>query len=575
MVNQLLFTALDSMIYAIWVRDIDGKIVYCNNKFKQYCEEEGKSIEEVEEKEKDNAIELMNNINEKRFVRFSKDKYLEWNLSVLKDNNENTVGLVGCIKDITEGVLKEKELIEQKNILSTIINTIPDVIFYKDINSRYLGGNKVFANNINMPNGEFVGKTDIEIHPKSPEAKKFADVDKEIMKSKKNEVNFNKLYINGEESLWECTKAPIINEHNKVCGLVGVSRDVTERKRLEEKLRELSYKDKLTGLYNRTYFDEQIEVLNDEKFLPLSMIVGDVNGLKIVNDTLGHLEGDKFIIAITKIIKNTSPEEALIFRWGGDEIIILIPNKTELEAEKLVKMIQEEIAKSTYKPIPLSISLGVSSRDNLEKDIDTMLMEAENKVYRKKLLQNNSNRNGLIESLQKTLEEKNMETKEHTARLVKYASIIGKELALRDWEIDELKLLATLHDIGKIGVPEKILMKSGPLTDEEMDIMKSHTEKGYRIVQVSPYIAHVAKGVLTHHERWDGKGYPLGLKGKDIPFLSRIISVLDSYDAMTNDRVYKRGISRNEAIEELKRCSGTQFDPTIVDIFINKVLTQC
>jgi len=176
-----------------------------------------------------------------------------------------------------------------------------------------------------------------------------------------------------------------------------------------------------------------------------------------------------------------------------------------------------------------------------------------------------------MDSLKKSLEEKNMETNEHTERVAKYAVTIGKKMKLRISELDELNLAAKLHDIGKIAINEDILLKTEELTKDEFEIMKTHAEKGYRIINASSELGSVARCVLTHHEKWDGSGYPLGLKGAEIPLMARIINVVDSYDVMTNDRIYKNAIGVEDAIRELEQCSGTQFDPEIVKYFIDYI----
>ena len=167
-----------------------------------------------------------------------------------------------------------------------------------------------------------------------------------------------------------------------------------------------------------------------------------------------------------------------------------------------------------------------------------------------------------------------METQEHTDRVAQYAYKIGKELDFSISDLDELYLVANFHDIGKIGINEDILLKPSKLTSEEFEIMKTHCEKGYRIINALGELENVAKCVLTHHEKYDGTGYPLGLSKEDIPLISRIISVADSYDVMTTERPYKKAMSKTEAIAELKRCSNTQFDPKIVELFINKVINS-
>ena len=218
--------------------------------------------------------------------------------------------------------------------------------------------------------------------------------------------------------------------------------------------------------------------------------------------------------------------------------------------------------------INVSISLGASVADSLNKSIYEALKEADDKVYRQKLLQKTSLNSSIMYSLQMGLEAKSLETEEHTDRVLANSIAIGEKLSLPMSVMDELTIVAKLHDIGKIGINEEILLKKGELTEDEFEVVKTHTEKGYRIVKASNQLDNVAKGVLAHHERWDGNGYPLKLEGEKIPLVSRIVSVADSYDAMTNNGIYKRCLNKEEAIEELKRCSGKQFDPIIVKAFI-------
>ena len=356
-----------------------------------------------------------------------------------------------------------------------------------------------------------------------------------------------------------------------VSGIVGISRDITQRKTLEEKLRYLSEIDVLTDLYNRNSFEEKIKKLNKEKYHPLGIIMGDVNGLKLINDTLGHLEGDKLLRSISNVLKSSCCESGYVFRWGGDEFIILIPNADEFKCDKLIKKISNDCDKYDYQYMQLSISLGAVVKHKVNEDIYDCIKKVEEKVYRHKLLDSKSIKSSIMDSLLKSLEEKNLETKEHAQRVTRYALALGEKLNFKISELDELILVATLHDIGKIGICEDILLKTSALTNEEFEIMKTHTEKGYRIINASSELDTVAKGVLTHHERWDGKGYPLGLKEEEIPLLSRIINIADSFDVMTNNRPYKNAMSKNEAIKELKRCAGTQFDPTLVQYFIEYI----
>ena len=160
------------------------------------------------------------------------------------------------------------------------------------------------------------------------------------------------------------------------------------------------------------------------------------------------------------------------------------------------------------------------------------------------------------------------ETEEHAVRLGQYSKLIGEKMGLSQSSMDELELFSMLHDIGKIGIDDRILNKPGGLTPDEWEIMKKHPEIGFLITMSSPDIASISEYVLTHHERWDGTGYPLGLSGEEIPLLARILAVADAFDAMTSDRVYRKALSKEAAVEEIGKNAGTQFDPQIAALFM-------
>ncbi|GAI06293.1 unnamed protein product [marine sediment metagenome] len=189
-------------------------------------------------------------------------------------------------------------------------------------------------------------------------------------------------------------------------------------------------------------------------------------------------------------------------------------------------------------------------------------------MYRHKLIEAKSIISSIISSLEKTLFEKSIKTEKHTARIKEMALKLGKSIKLSQNEIDELSLLATIHDIGKVAILDVILDKKENLGKKEWDIIKRHPEIGYRIAVSSKQLSSIAEYILTVHEWWDGNGYPQGLKGEDIPVLSRIIAAVDAYEVMITGRPYKKAVSKSEAIAELEKCSGTQFDPRLVKKFI-------
>lgn len=336
-----------------------------------------------------------------------------------------------------------------------------------------------------------------------------------------------------------------------------------------EKIRYLSFYDSLTGLYNRTYLEEEMNRLDTIKQLPVSVIMADLNGLKLVNDTYGHSTGDEILKSAAEILRKSCREVDIIARWGGDEFVILLPQTTEKQALEMYKKINAVCNKTCDKDIPISIALGVESKKSVEQTFAGTLKKAEDKMYRHKLTESRSARSAVLNNLLKTLGTKSYETAEHTKRMQEVALKIGEKIDLPDTELRRLGVLITLHDIGKINIPEDILTKRSVLTAEEWVIIKKHPEIGFRIARGTEEFAHVAEDILTHHEHWDGTGYPLGLKGEEIPLLARITTIADAYEVMTYGRPYKKALSPDEVVAELKRCAGTQFDPKLIDIFLS------
>ncbi len=381
---------------------------------------------------------------------------------------------------------------------------------------------------------------------------------------------------NGEVKYIEYMAVNQIN-NEYISGILVNFHDITERKIKEERIKFLYERDKLTKLFNRTFIENRFAELNNKENLPIAIIYADLNGLKMINDALGYEEGDSFLKKAARIFKESCPKDAIIARAGGDEFIIILTKTDEKKAEEIIYTINEscnEVNKGIKDDILyFSVSLGFAIHEQNGEPLELTLKIAENAMYKKKVLEEKSIHNSILISMQRVLYEKSQETEAHAIRLVEMSKKIGMVMKLSSTQIDELELAAKLHDIGKIGIDERILEKATKLTDEEWEVMKTHPEIGYRIAKSSGELASIADYIYAHHERWDGEGYPRGLKGEDIPLIARIINLVDSYDAMTEDRIYRKGISHEEAIEEINRNSGMQFDPEIVQIFL-KIISK-
>ena len=346
-----------------------------------------------------------------------------------------------------------------------------------------------------------------------------------------------------------------------------------ERKSSEERIKHLSFHDSLTGLYNRAYFEEELERYNFPRYYPLSVVMLDVNGLKVINDTFGHSEGDRLLQHFSQVLTSVSRQGDILARIGGDEFTILLPSTTSEQAHEFCERIKKACQQDKIKPIYLrpNISLGHTTQEGVYKDINSLLRTADRNMYQDKLFNGKSREKHFLEAFRIVLAERDPHTSDHAHRLQGLALSLGERVGLTEYQLGNLKLLALLHDIGKIGIPDNILFKAYILTPSEWKKMREHPRIGYRMAKNIPDFAPIAQEILYHHEHWDGNGYPDGLKGEKIPLLSRIISIIDAYDVMQSRRPYKGAISKAEALKEVKRCAGTQFDPQLVEIFLKIV----
>ena len=350
--------------------------------------------------------------------------------------------------------------------------------------------------------------------------------------------------------------------------------DITQRKKREAEIEFLSYSDQLTGVHNRRYYDEQLSKLDVRDNLPLSLIMGDVNGLKLVNDSFGHLVGDQLLIKVAKILKKACRTADVVCRIGGDEFVIILPKTNQEDAKLVLSRIHELTKKEKVKSIDVSISFGSGTKTNVDESRVTLFRNIEDEMYRKKLNEGASMRSKTIDLIVATLYEKNEREMHHSKRVGRLCELIGIELNLDREAVNQVKNAGLMHDIGKIGIDEKILNKPKELTNSEWKIIKKHSEIGYRILSSLNEFSEIANYVLEHHEKWDGSGYPKGLKEENISLQARIISVADAFDAMTRYRTYKNDLTKEEAIIELKKYAGIQFDPDIVSVFTEKVLNH-
>lgn len=352
--------------------------------------------------------------------------------------------------------------------------------------------------------------------------------------------------------------------------VLAVARNITERALATQKIINLSILDKLTNVYNRNHFEQIAGNLKDPLSEQAGLFMVDIDGLKLVNDTLGHGTGDHYLQHIASALKQVFPNPAVISRIGGDEFAIIVKGWDEvkmLDAKDRLIDIVKDLNKKGF-AIPFSISIGFCTATPTCNTIPDMMKCADDYMYRQKLFHRQSERSKTIQTLSAMLAERDFITQGHSTRMTRLIKKLARKVNFPDSQMPAIELFADFHDIGKIGISDVILFKPGVLDEKEMADMKRHSEIGFRIAEASPDLLPISEWIYKHHENWDGSGYPFGLRGEEIPLACRILTIVDAYDAMTNDRPYRKAMSREDAVTELIRCAGTQFDPDLVAMFV-------
>ena len=398
-----------------------------------------------------------------------------------------------------------------------------------------------------------------------------AELEDLITMNKEYDIEFKISKNDSKEERDVRSKARLLfDENGSKVKVIGTIQDITDHKKREEKISYLSYHDQLTGLYNRRFYEEELVRLDTEEYLPLTIVMGDVNGLKLINDSFGHFVGDELLIKVAEVIFGTCRSNDIVARLGGDEFVMIFPNTDVLETEKIIRRIKGEMAKEKVRSLEISVSFGFETKHLEAENINEIIKNTEDHMYKHKLYEGSSMRSKTIDLIMSTLYEKNNREMLHSKRVSKLCEEIAAMMGFDKDEINQIGIAGLMHDIGKIGIDENILNKPDKLNNEEWKEIKRHSEIGYRILSSVNEFSEIADYVLEHQERWDGKGYPKGLIGEAISIQARIIAVADSFDAMTTVRTYGTAFTIDEAKAELKRCAGSQFDPVIVDIFIGK-----
>jgi len=346
-------------------------------------------------------------------------------------------------------------------------------------------------------------------------------------------------------------------------------KNALSKRELEEKIAKINGFDELTGMFTRKQFTREYVKSFGTKAHELCIILMDINGLKLINDVSGNESGDCVIQEVAQSIAQLAQHYCCSARWGSDEFILLMVGKSKKKIEEFITILHQEIVNK--RSLEYDVTFGYAVASNSQTQLEDLIHLAEDDLFSNKILEKGNVRRGTIDTVLKTLHEKNPREELHSHRVSFLSGKICEELKFSEHEKKRVKLAALMHDIGKITISEGILNKATSLTNKEWLEIKKHPENGFKILNTSLDTLEIANAVLSHHERWDGKGYPKGISNDTIPFMSRIIAVADTFDAITSKRSYKKSVPMSDAIEEIKRCSGSQFDPFIVDAFLSYV----
>ncbi|MBZ4669505.1 MAG: diguanylate cyclase and metal dependent phosphohydrolase [Defluviitaleaceae bacterium] len=497
-----------------------------------------------------------------RITKEGKTIHVLVSLAGLKDELGRYIGISFISRDITKNK-KTEQILKRYKLLFDNINDI--ILFARYEDGKIIEVNKAAIKAYGYEMEELLKMDIFELcNCEKEELTQLLDVEAErgVL------LNLQHKRKDGSEFYVEANVVSVDFENEKL--IMTIIRGITERKLAQEKLEHLGTHDILTGLYNRNFFEEKLAFVGKQNIVPTGLIICDADGLKLINDTIGHKAGDMLLKTAADVLRKCFRGQDIIARIGGDEFAVILPNASIEIVEEAVDRIRKMVENSKFtfekENIPLSMSIGYAVKNNSFKKIEEVFKEADNNMYREKLFHKRSSYRKVLDSILKMFEIRQPKLQKHLNAVKEILANFAEYLKLSQVRIKNLELLAEFHDIGMVGISDKILDKVDNLNEEEKLEFQKHCEIGYRIAMSSPDLAHLADMILMHHEWWNGQGYPLAVKGEDIPYECRILAIVDAYVQMIDEE--GKGLSKEQALKEIRKMAGIQFDPILVEKFL-------
>ncbi|MFA5698333.1 MAG: HD domain-containing phosphohydrolase [Sphaerochaeta sp.] len=481
--------------------------------------------------------------------------------------------------DITNQKDLEQQLLYERMLLETTLLSVGDGMISTDEVGVIQFMNTVAESLCGWRAEEAIGRPLHEVFTLLPTNRKqrTPDIVKLVLTTRSPITIGNQVTLvarDGVERYISDSASPIIGKDDELHGIVIVFRDATEEKTKAQEMASLSISDPLTMVYNRRYYDRVRQEVDGEPYHPLTLILADVNGLKLTNDAFGHESGDELLKKVASVMKRSCREDDIIARVGGDEFVLLLPRTDAEHAQIIVDRMNKALANEMVEGIRISVSFGHAQRST-ETSFDTTFKVAEDNMYQNKLKENLTYKREVISSILEQLYQKEATIELHSDLVSTYATSLALAAGLSSDEAEHIEKAALFHDLGKIAVAQEILrMRTTQLSKAQSIELRRHPEIGYNILRSVDEYAPIAEAILYHHERYDGLGFPRGLKGKEIPISARIIAVANTWANFTGPNAAYERVSKQIATSTLQSMRETQLDPSLVDIFLSKVVKR-